>query len=76
MSTKTRIERLEKAAPTLEIYEEFCPDFNFRVAGQSVNESRLELIAALRAAIADRRATEEQRVEWKACAEQFEAALD
>ena len=76
MNTPNRIARLEKAMPTVNPDEEFCPNFNFRVAGRKRRDCQLEMIAALNAAVADRRATAIQRAGWKAYARQIEAALE
>ena len=76
MNTPNRIARLEKAMPTVNPDEEFCPNFNFRVAGRKRRDCQLEMIAALKAAIADRRATDQQRAAWKANVEKIEAAVD
>ena len=76
MTTRTRIERLEKrcpARPTAETTVE--PDLDFRVAGMPIDDVRRKSIRRLENAITDPRATPEQREEWRSLAERIRAAI-
>ncbi len=74
MTMKTRLAKLERQIP-VSATEGFHPDFEFRVAGMRRSDVQRETVRRLRAAIADPRATEEQRLEWRESAERIQAAI-
>jgi len=76
MTTRTRIEKLEKrcrARPNAEAT--FPPDFDFRVAGMPRADVQRKYVQMLETAIADPRATPAQRAVWREQAELVRAAI-
>ena len=74
MSMNTRLAKLERQIP-VSVMDGFHPDFEFRVAGMKRSDVQREAVRRLLAAIADPRATEVQRLEWRESAERIQAAI-
>ena len=77
MTPKTWIERLEKRHPPCVVAteDEVEPDFSFRVSGIPHADAQRKAIQALKSAIADPRATAEQRTNWREHAKRIRAAI-
>ena len=76
MTPRTLIERLEKSCPARSTAgATFEPDFNLRVCGMRPTDAQRKGIQALETAIADPRATPEQRAQWREGAERIRAAI-
>lgn len=74
MTIKQRIERLEKRVPPRP-EKQFDVDLDFRVAGKPGSWAQQEAIRRLRTAIADPRATDDQRDAWCSMIASIEPAL-
>ena len=76
MTPRTRIEQLENRCPARSTAGAmFEPDFNLRVCGMRRADTQRKCVQALETAIADPRATPEQRAQWREGAERIRAAI-